>query len=820
MSLVHLQIRNSKEDETPIEAATQIFSSLLPSSVSPWIALFSTPSTYSFELYLISQRIYFYVTTASKNEAFVVSLITSSFPNSKTVKTKDPFDYITNAKYLALGDMKLSSDFYFPTKTYQDYQDIDLMSSVLGFLAKGSADLRAAVQILISPATFSWQGQAATLANSSTYDEKAEKFNPNSQRMLILRKTAFQGGKVVIRLLAGSDLEGASLPYLKNLAGTFGAFSLGEGNQFKLRRPLFFKETLYNRMINRSTSFLEHRQQILNSAELATIWHPPGILLAGVKNIAWGKTLSGEPPEKIPIADNVTVEEKKEINFFAKTEFKNNEHIFGIRTPDRRKHVYIIGKTGAGKSTLIANMAIDDIRRDRGIGIIDPHGDLTEAIMDYIPKRRINDVVYLEPFDTERPFRLNILEVHNKEQKHLVASGIVSIFFKLYGNSWGPRLEYILRNVVLTLLEIPNAILGDALKLMANEHYRNKVLEKVSDPIILAFWKSEFAKMPDRLKAEAVSPIQNKIGQFVTSPMVRNIIGHPVSTINLSEIMDEGKILLLNLSQGKLGEDNASLLGAMIITQVQLAAMGRSFTKESERRDFFLYVDEFQNFATNSFIKILSEARKYRLSLTLANQYIEQLDEDVSKAIFGNVGTLISFVVGARDARPLSLEFGEIYTEKDLVSLGKFETVLKLSVDGQTSEPFPATTLPPPSNKNDNREKIIKLSKEKYGRKNIQHSISSPSGPGGDSGDDLEPDDDGLNVESKQPQPLKAEDTKEPRAQTPTPKAEKKEEKTYTDIQLPKKEDAQRPPHHQPKNEAGGAPGAQGSSKKHRRKRR
>lgn len=407
----------------------------------------------------------------------------------------------------------------------------------------------------------------------------------------------------------------------------------------------------------------------------------------------------------------------KNINFFAKTEFKNQETIFGIKTEDRRKHIYIIGKTGAGKSTLIANMSIDDIRKNRGLGIIDPHGDLSETILDYIPNRRVNDVVYLEPFDLERPFSLNVLEVKNKQQKDLVASGIVSIFYKLYKDSWGPRLKYILRNVILTLLEIENATLVDILSLLAHQDYRKKVISQLKDPILRAFWEKEFAKMPDRLKAEAISPIQNKVGQFVTSKMIRNIIGKAKSTVNLQQIMDEGKILILNLSQGKLGEDNASLLGAMIITQIQLSSMNRSFQKEEERRDFFLYVDEFQNFATASFIKILSEARKYRLSLTLTNQYIDQLDEAVSKAIFGNVGTLISFVLGARDAYLLTREFGKIYTENDLVSLGKHEIVLKLSIDGMTSSPFPAKTLPLPVLKNENREKIIRLSKEKYGRK-------------------------------------------------------------------------------------------------------
>jgi hypothetical protein len=301
---------------------------------------------------------------------------------------------------------------------------------------------------------------------------------------------------------------------------------------------------------------------------------------------------------------------KKDVNFFATTDFKNQETIFGIKTADRRKHNYILGKTGAGKSTLIANMAIDDIRKDRGIGIIDPHGDFCDTIMEFIPKRRINDVVYLEPFDLTHTFALNVLEVHNKEQKDLVSSGIVAIFKKIYVDSWGPRLEYILRNIIITLLEVEGTTLVDILRIIGDAGYRKRIVEKIQDPVIKSFWDNEFARMPDSMKAEAVSPIQNKVGQFVSAKMIRNIVGHPKSSINFSEIMDEGKILILNLSQGKLGEDNAALLGAMIITQIQLAAMNRSFIKEEDRRDFFLYIDEFQNFSTSSFIKILSEARK------------------------------------------------------------------------------------------------------------------------------------------------------------------------------------------------------------------
>ncbi len=717
--LSHLQIRNPKDDETPIESATQIFASLLPQPYVPlWKRWLIKPKTYSFEIFLLNQTIYLYVTVPKTTETFVSSLVSSSFPTSTAKKTSDPMDLVFKSKRLSFGEVALNSYAYLPTKTYFDFKDVDPLSALLGFLSKQPANLKIAIQLAITPAYFPWADNAVSAAHKLAYDETAAKYGQNPQRILIMKKASFQGGKAVIRLLVGSTHETVDpYPYLTQLAGTFGSFSLGEGNQYVFKRKIFFPDLFLKRIKERKISYFERQFQVLNAQELATLWHPPGYLLAGIKNIAWGKTLLGEPPENLPVSDGTDDEKKKDINFFAKTEFKNKEQVFGIKTEDRRKHVYIIGKTGVGKSTLIANMAIDDIRKDRGVGIIDPHGDLSETILDFIPKRRLSDVVYLEPFDTERPFSLNVLEIKNKQQKDLVASGIVSIFYKLYKDSWGPRLEYILRNVILTLLESPGATLVDILALLSNADYRKKVVRSLSDQVLRDFWEKEYAKMPDRLKAEAISPIQNKVGQFVTSKMIRNIIGKTKSSIDLEQIMNEGKILILNLSQGKLGEDNTALLGAMIITQLQLAAMNRSFIKESDRKDFFMYVDEFQNFATNSFIKILSEARKYRLSLTLANQYIEQLDEEVRRAIFGNVGTLVSFVVGARDAYVLSKEYGEIYTENDLVSLGKYETVMKLSIDGMMSAPFPATTLPLPALKNDNREKIIRLSKEKYGRK-------------------------------------------------------------------------------------------------------
>lgn len=715
-TLTHFQIRNPKDDETPIEATTQIFSALLPSHFPLYRRLFTQPKTYAFELFLINQTIYFYITTPQETETLITSLVSSSYHKSFIQKTTDPLKIILDAPHQAYGELIQGSSYYLPIKTYSDFS-IDPLSTVIGFLAKQDSRIAVGIQVLITPASFAWQKHTIASAQAGPSENGTP---PPSMpgKGLGVKKTGYQGGKALVRFVVGThEKDIALLPILQNLAGTYGAFSLGEGNQFLFRRPLLRKETFKKRLANRTTSYFERKSQIFNAQELATLWHPSGALLKGVKNIAWGRTLAGEPPENLPVSDFMDADAKKEVNFFAKAEYKNKDQIFGIKTPDRRRHVYIMGKTGAGKSTLIANMAIDDIRRDRGIAIIDPHGDLCETVLDFIPKRRLNDVIYLEPFDTERPFSLNVLEVRNAQHKDLVSSGIVSIFTKVWAGVWSARMEYILRNVILTLLDIPNATLVDALTLLSNDAYRKRVVANLSDKVIRDFWEKEFDRMPDRLRAESISPIQNKIGQFVQSRMIRNIIGKEKSSINLQQVMDEGKILLLNLSQGKLGEDNAALLGAMIITQIQLAAMNRSFQKEEDRKDFFLYVDEFQNFATTSFIKILSEARKYRLALTLTNQYIEQLEDEIQRAIFGNVGTIISFVVGARDAAVLSKEFGGLYSDTELVSLGKFEVVMKLSIDNMMTAPFPAKTLPLPSLKNDNREKIIRLSKERYGRK-------------------------------------------------------------------------------------------------------
>ena len=418
----------------------------------------------------------------------------------------------------------------------------------------------------------------------------------------------------------------------------------------------------------------------------------------------------------MPENNNNNNEISNGITLFAKTNYRNQQRKFGIKLDDRRRHMYLIGKTGMGKTTVLENMIISDIRAGRGVAVVDPHGDLVEKVVDYIPSYRINDVVNFNPADMDYPIGFNVLESVDPNQRHLVASGLMGVFTKIWEGVWSARMEYILNNCILALLEYPGSTMLGIARILVDKKFRQKVINKLTDPIVKGFWVDEFAEYNERFRNEAIAPIQNKVGQFLSSSIIRNIVGQPKSTIDLREVMDNGKILLMNLAKGKIGEDNSALLGAMMITRLQLAAMSRVDIPESERKDYYLYVDEFQNFATESFATILSEARKYRLNLIIAHQYIEQLDEKVRAAAFGNVGTIMCFRVGAADAEFLAKEFYPTFTEEDLLNLTKFDVYMKLMIDGVASEPFSATTLPPIEGKTNNREKITRASRERYSK--------------------------------------------------------------------------------------------------------
>lgn len=409
-------------------------------------------------------------------------------------------------------------------------------------------------------------------------------------------------------------------------------------------------------------------------------------------------------------------DERNPITPFAVTNWRDVRKVFGIKEKNRRGHMYLIGQTGTGKSTLILNMVVSDIRDGNGVALIDPHGDLAEAVLDYVPRRRIKDIIYVNPQDLDFPVAFNPLGRVPPDARHLAASGLLAVFKKLWPEFWGPRLEHILRHTLLTLLERPSSTLLDVPRLLTQPEFRAKVLAQVTNAQVRAFWTFEFEKYSAYLRSEAVAPILNKVGQFLVSVPVRNIVGQAESTFNLREVMDAGKILIVNLAKGKIGEDNAALLGALFVTQIQLAAMSRADLPEKQRRPFYLFVDEVHTFLTMSFADMLSEARKYGLSLVLAHQYVAQLDERIRTAVFGNVGTVIAFRVGVEDAEVLAREFAPVFSETDLVNLPNHHIVLKLMIDGVTSKAFSAVTLPPPKKAQSHCRTIIEQSRNHFAR--------------------------------------------------------------------------------------------------------
>lgn len=431
-----------------------------------------------------------------------------------------------------------------------------------------------------------------------------------------------------------------------------------------------------------------------------------------------------------------SLEPEKDVIYFGKTNFRNKDRLFGIKRNDRRQHVYVVGKTGTGKSALLNNFIVQDIMNGEGLCVVDPHGELVEGILKKIPEHRMKDVIYFNPADTDFHIGFNILELPDPKYKNLVASGLMGIFTKIWANVWSARMEYILNNAILALLDTPGSTLLGIPRILTDKDYRQKIISNLKDPVVKAFWIHEFEGWRDQFRNEAIAPIQNKVGQFLSTSLIRNIVGQSKSTIDIFDVMNTGKIFLVNVSKGRIGEDNSSLLGAMLITKIQLAAMERVRIPEDERVDFYLYVDEFQNFATDSFSGILSEARKYRLNLILAHQYIGQLVTDVSTkvrdAIFGNVGTMIVFRVGAADAEFLESEFEPEFVIQDIVNLPNYNAYIKLMVDGVTTRPFSATTIPPLKVDSSavSEKSLVEMTQKRYARPQqiVEEEINDWSG--------------------------------------------------------------------------------------------
>ncbi|MFZ1721089.1 MAG: type IV secretion system DNA-binding domain-containing protein [Microgenomates group bacterium] len=710
-----LELRTGQDSEKTAEAAMQLFASI-PTLKNNWFnQLLGHDEHLSFEILVENQSIFFTCYVPTRLEEYIKGALSASYPEIKvTVLEKDLVSELLTphtfsqeqSKFLDVAQIHLRNQVYLPIKSYLDFSDIDPLAPLLSTLSKAQEFDRIVMQFIVELDHGRWKKNAPGAGDQQAHPQQA----------LISKKTSSESVLAGIKIAVASDSLDRNRLLLDSIQAALQTYNQTDGNELIVKKTWAFKKRFLKSMIDRS--FRSTRAYPFSIEEMATLYHLPNHKLSGIPNIAWGKRLLGEPPEELPIITKDLPDEiKQNINPYARTTYKNQETVYGIQRQDRRRHMYVIGKTGTGKSTLLANMAINDLKNDEGMCVIDPHGDLVETLLDYIPSRRINDVIYFDPADPDRTVQLNLFEDESVVHRELIASGIVSVFKKLYQYSWGPRLEYILRNSLLTLLKSPNARLSDIIDMLTDKAFRDKLVSEIDDPILVNFWEHEFNQMQDRQRTEAIAPILNKVGQFVSSPLVRNVVNSRKSSFSIEEAMSEGKVVLVNLSQGKLGEDNATLLGAMLITKIQLAAMARVHIAEEDRKDFFLYVDEFQNFATDSFSKILSEARKYRLNLTLANQYIAQIPEDVQKAIFGNCGSMISFVMGADDANVFSKEFGDKYSDEDLVSLGRYQIINRLTINNITSKAFPAETLGLASSNNQNRDKVLRVSRERYAKK-------------------------------------------------------------------------------------------------------
>ncbi len=489
-----------------------------------------------------------------------------------------------------------------------------------------------------------------------------------------------------------ASAEALARAYLREMSGSFGVFGSPRLASFYPRRA----------------NPLRKRGFLLSSEEVATMWHPPTSRVRS-ERLDRADYRQLEPPSSLPRAN-------RGASVLGRTEFGHVRNAFSLAIQDRRRHLYVSGKTGMGKSTFLLQSFVNDVGDGYGAGVVDPHGDFAEHATTQIPSGRTNDVVLCDSGDRTFPVAFNPLACHWPDQRPLVASGVLSAFKKLFGESWGPRMENILRNALLALLETPGTSLVHLVRLLQDDNYRRSVVGRLTDPAVRAFWLDEFAKWNDRYRTEAVAPVLNKLGFFVSNPILRNILGQSESRVNLRSIMDSQKILIVNLSKGRIGSDASSLLGALFVSSLQLAAMSRADIPEEERKDFFLYVDEFQNFATDSFATILSEARKYRLSLTIANQYLGQMDESIANAVFGNVGSIISFQLGAGDGEVMSEQFGGVATPDDFMGLPKYTAYARLLIDGMTQRPFSMKTIPPRKYRQDRSEIVRKVSRSRYAR--------------------------------------------------------------------------------------------------------
>lgn len=719
LEMVTLQVKMPKDNEIKIDAAEQMFASFAGLKKTGWLSFLEVDDALAFEVVGKKGDIRFYVSAPSRIIDLVEKTIYSFYPTADLQKVDEP-NIFTEDGHVAYGALVQKQAAYLPLKTYKDLPT-DSMSTLTSALSKMDDDEGAMVQILIRPSDSRWKGAGRSYVSSTkkteANPEKATFKNDPKALEKIEEKCGKPGFQTLVRIAVSAKNKDTASAHLRNIRNAFS--QLGSDQNYLRKARILFKGGFMINFIYKFFPIFElpffDLISILSSEELATLFHFPNKTVE-TPYIAWLKAKTAPVSAEVPQTDGTAVG----IGYYRGV--KRPVHIL---PKDRMRHVYIIGKTGVGKSELLKEMIKQDIKEGKGVCVIDPHGDLIDDTLRYIPPNRAEDVILFDPADQERPMGLNLLEAYNEDQKHFITGAIINLMYKLYDPQRtgiiGPRFEHAVRNAMLTIMSEPGSTFIEIVRVMTDQKYVQELLPKVQDPIIRRYWTDQIAQTSDFHKSEVLDYIVSKFGRFVTNKMMRNIIGQSKSAFDFRKVMDEGKILLINLSKGKLGEENSTFLGLLMIPKILAAAMSRVDIPEPDRRDFYLYVDEFQNFATPDFAVILSEARKYHLGLTVANQFIGQMDEEVKNAIFGNVGTKICFRLGVTDANFIQREFQPTFGETDIINIERFHAYMATIVNNDPVPPFSVDMTKDIDALNKERNEkvaqaIIQLSRLKYGR--------------------------------------------------------------------------------------------------------
>jgi len=685
---VLFQVSVPRLNEIKTDAMEQLFSSLYSIKESGWKQKFSVQPTISFEIVARSEDIKFYVWTPSKHKDLLEKQIHGAYPDAEIVEIEEVNIFNTDGE-VAFKSLQLGKANHYPLKTFKDLST-DILASITSSMAKMGEGEAASIQILISPAESEWQKIGSKYISDTKKQESSSesaKYSVSGKTLeAVENKISKVGFETSIRIVTVSSTKEMAKTHLGNIVSSLAQTS-GDLNNLSGRKiynkGAFMQDFLYR--YQPMFNIFKNHVSILNSEELATIFHFPNRQIT-TPHIHWLHSKTAPAPAEIP----------QEGLYVGQSVYRGVNRKIYIGDDDRRRHLYIIGATGTGKTELLKDMIMQDIKSGKGVCFMDPHGDAVEDILKLIPPERAEDVIYFRPSDTERPMGLNLLEANTEDQKHFVSTSVINMMYKLFDpyktGIVGPRFEHAVRNAMLTVMSEQGSTFVELMRALQDPRYVQELLPKVTDPIIRRYWTDQIAQTSDFHKSEVLDYITSKFGRFVTNRVIRNIIGQSASSFSFRDVMDNGKILLINLAKGELGEENSNFLGLILVPRILMAAMSRTDTPEDKRRDFFLYVDEFQNFATPDFAVILSEARKYKLNLTVANQFIGQVEEEVKNAVFGNVGTKISFRVGVTDANYLQHEFSPTFGEDDLLNVERFHAYVKTIVKNQPMTPFSLDT--------------------------------------------------------------------------------------------------------------------------------